>query len=432
MATGLSVGFPAYSYSRISGANDRINIAVAGLNGRGLTHLLSALKLSNAAQVVALCDVDSGVYERLASRLKGYGVGQDSRFSRLPRYTDFRVLMESPDVDLVTIATPDHWHALMAIMAMEAGKHVMVEKPCSHNPKEGEWMVEVQKRTRKKLQVFNQQRSASTSKAMVEMIRSGEIGEPYYARAWYADSRKSIGTGEETAVPAWLNWELWQGPAPRRPFRDNVVHYNWHWKRHWGTGEVNHSGIHELDICRWALGVDFPSTVTSTGGKFHFDDDWEFFDTQVVNFQFPRNRMISWEGRSCNSMQVYNRSRGVIVHGTKGTAILDRQGVELYDANNNQIIVLKERSGAASPNVLGVGGLDDLHMKNLLDAIREDKPLNSPIDEGHKSALLGHLANMAQISDSNIELDSLNGRPLDTSAMKHWGREYEPGWKPQI
>ncbi len=427
-AAGLAVGFSAKSYGNIMGANDRINLAVAGLNSRGNAHVSAAKVMGNKARVVALCDVDERVFKKVQERF------QDYLDTNIKTYADVRVLLENNDIDALTIATPDHWHAPMAIMAMNAGKHVLLEKPCCHNPQEGEWLIETQKKTGMKLQVGNQQRSAPSSKQMVEEIKNGVIGEVSYGKAWYANTRGTIGKGKPEAVPEWLDWELWQGPAPRKEYKDNLVHYNWHWFWHWGTGEINNNGLHEMDICRWALGVDLPYHVTSSGGRFHYSDDWEFYDTQIASFSFEGQKMITWEGRSCNGHPFNNRSRGVSLHGDKGTIIADRTGYEIFNKEGKQVRVKKEEEANAkgAQDLVGIGGLDNYHMLNFLQAIQRDEALNSPISEAHKSTLLCHLGNMAQKEQTALKVDTANGKPQHEKALNMWSREYEPGWKPVI
>ncbi len=425
-AAGLAIPFTASSYARILGANERINMAVAGLNGRGRAHLSAARNFKKQMQVVGLCDVDSRTFAKV---FKGFSdfVSKDAK-----TYADIRKLLENQDVDVLTVATPDHWHAPMGIMGMQAGKHVFLEKPCSHNPREGEWLIEVQKKTGKVLQIGNQQRSSPTSQSVIRDIREGIIGEPYYAKAWYANTRGPIGVGKKAAAPDWLDWELWQGPAPRTEFKDNYVHYNWHWFWRWGTGEISNNGLHEMDICRWALGVDLPNEVSSSGGRYSFDDDWEFYDSQIASFQFEGGKMLHWEGRSCNGLQFYDRGRGSSIHGTLGSVILDRNGYEVYDKSNKLIKKENERAASATLDTVGVGGLDNYHMLNFIKAIKEGEKLNSPIEEAHKSTLLCHLGNMAQKFGRTLKVDTKTGKPKDEEAMSLWSREYAKGWKPTV
>src|SRR6202021_251852 len=246
-AAGLAVGPTAKSYGQILGSNDRLNFAVIGLNGRGYAHL-SALKANTkSGRISHVCDVDSNILKKFADAVQ--------RETGEPPATekDFRAILEQKDVDAITIATPDHWHTPMAIAGLQAGKHVYVEKPCSHHPPEGALLVEAQKKYGKLVQMGTQQRSSPHTIEIIEKIHGGLIGRAYYAKAWYSNTRKSIGTGKPAPVRAQLDWELWQGPAPRRPYTDNVQPYNWHWFRIYGTGESLNNGTHEVDVCRWAL-----------------------------------------------------------------------------------------------------------------------------------------------------------------------------------
>lgn len=417
----------AASYSRVMGANDRIQLGVAGIRSRGKVLWESAVaEAGSSIAIHTLCDVDSRELEAASPAVRGL-TGDKPRQER-----DFRRLLESKDIDAVLIATPDHTHAPFAIMALEAGKHVYVEKPCSHNPREGELLVEAAQKFDRRVQMGNQQRSAPTSMEAIDDIRGGAIGRPYLGKAWYSNRRGSIGTGKATAVPEWLDWNLWQGPAPRRDFRDNVVHYNWHWFRHWGTGEINNNALHELDICRWALDVGLPSRVASSGGRYHFDDDWEFYDTQIANFEYD-NALITWEGRSCNPFEIYERGRGATIHGTEGTALIDRNGYVLFDNSGALIKQVNERAESLTTDIQGGGALDRYHLANFFGAIRDGDALRSPIDEGATSTLMCHLGNIAQDVGRPLQLDSATGRIRDdTEAMRMWRREYEPGWEPVV
>jgi predicted dehydrogenase len=406
-------------------ASDHITAAVMGVNSRG--NELAKAFVRAGAEVTYVCDVDSRAVEQTAADVAAMQ-------ERSPRgVTDFRRALDDPSLDALVIAAPDHWHAPATLLALQAGKHVYVEKPCGHNPREGELLVEAQRRYGRVVQMGNQQRSAPESIDVIQRIRDGVIGRPYYGRAWYGNTRGTIGRGVPAPVPDWLDYDLWQGPAPRTPFRDNVVHYNWHWFWVWGTGEICNNGTHEIDVCRWALGVDFPSKVTSAGGRYHFDDDWECPDTQIASFEFDSGATITWEGRSCNGRPVENRGRGASIHGTEGTAIIDRSGYVIYDNENNEIARRIRGETVDALDTRGGGSLTDLHIANFLDAIRGEATPTAPIDEGHKSQLLCHLGNIAQRTEGSLRCDPHTGRILgNDEARALWSREYEPGWEAKV
>ncbi|MEO1448338.1 MAG: Gfo/Idh/MocA family oxidoreductase [Bacteroidota bacterium] len=425
VGASLPLVLSANSYASILGANDRLNVAVVGVNGRGKA-LLQAASLLENTRITHICDVDSRALE------SGLKLAQEKTGKAAKGIKDYRKLLENKNLDAVLIATPDFWHAPMAIMAARAGKHVYVEKPCSHNPHEGELLIKTQLDTNRVIQMGNQQRSARTSMEAIQMIREGVIGRAYYGKSWYANTRGPIGRGKVADVPKWLDYELWQGPVPRRPFKDNLIHYNWHWFWHYGTGETCNNATHELDICRWALDVDYPTRVTSSGGRYHYDDDWEFYDTQNVSFEYGGGKTITWEGLSCNGLSRYNRGRGAIIQGTEGSILLDRNGYIHYDKKGKVIKEVKEKVKSATTDTVGAGGLDGYHMQNFADAIRKGVQQRSPIDEGHKSVLMCHLGNIAQRMETSLRLDPTNGHILDNpAAMRLWSREYEPGWEPK-
>ena len=406
--------------------NEKIIVAIMGLNSRGEVHLQNFAVAPNV-EVAYVCDVDQHVLAK--------GVEMVARLqTRRPKaISDFRRALEDKEVDALVIATPDHWHAPAAILALAAGKHVYVEKPCGHNPREGELLVAAQHRSGKVVQMGNQQRSAPRSIEAIAAIHDGAIGRPYLARAWYANTRGTIGTGKPAAVPQGLDYELWQGPAPRTPYRDNVIHYNWHWFARWGTGEICNNGTHEIDICRWALGTGYPLKTTASGGRYAFEDDWEFPDTQEVSFEFEGRKTIVWQGQSCNGFTPNGKGRGSTIHGTEGSAFIDRNGYTLYDMKNK---VVKESYGDETASALDPKAPDrltGLHIANFLDAVRTGATLHSPIDEGHKSVLLCHLGNIAQRLGGPVLTDPANGQPAgNEDARALWSREYAPGWQPAV
>ncbi len=426
-STGLTLaGLRSKSFGSVLGANDKVNFAVVGLHGRGKAHV-KAIAAANNTSIGYVCDVDSRVLDKAVNMVKEI-TGKKPKAIK-----DYRKLIEQDDLDAVAIATPEHWHAPMTIMGVQAGKHVYIEKPCSHSPHEGELLVEAMKKYKPVIQMGDQQRSSPLTQQGIQDIKDGLIGECYFGKAWYSNRRGSIGHGTVVPVPDWLDWELWQGPAPREKYRDNVVHYNWHWFWNWGTGEINNNGIHELDICRWALGVEYPVKVNSTGGRYHFNDDWQFYDTQIASFEFSEDKMITWEGKSCNPFQYHDRGRGATIHGTKGTILLDRNSYIAWDMDGNVIKDLKAEEKGDTINTIGAGPLDVKHFNNMLDAIRTGAKLNAPIDESVISNLYCHLGNISQEVGRTLYLDKNTGRIIgDGQAMQMWTREYEPGWELEV
>ena len=406
--------------------SDKILVAVMGVNSRG-HELARSFAAQPNSEVLYVCDVDSRAVEKTSAAVA------EIQGKQPKGVVDFREALDDGELDALAIAAPDHWHAPASILALKAGKHVYVEKPCGHNPREGELLVEAQKKYDRVVQMGSQQRSGPATIEVIDFIRDGGIGRAYLARTWYANARGPIGHGNPEAVPEWLDYELWQGPAPHTPYRDNVIHYNWHWFWQWGTGESCNNGTHEIDIARWALGVEYPTRVQSSGGRYHFDDDWEFYDTQLISYDFEDEKTITWEGRSCNPYPVVGRGRGTSIHGTEGTIILDRNGFEIFDMDNNLIRKVDSGEDEATMDTRGGGNLTDRHIANFLGAIRDDAALTAPIDEGHKSVLLCHLGNIAQATGQTVYLDPRDGRIVgNPQAMTMWSREYEPGWEPTV
>lgn len=434
-AVAGATAFSASSYARILGANDRINMGFMGTNSRGAAVLESFVASGGKGiNITHNCDVDSRVLAKTAAAIKGFG------FDEPKSDKDIRKILEDKDMDALYIAAPDHWHAPAGIMALEAGKHVYVEKPLSHNPLEGELFIAAQKKYGKVVQMGNQQRSSLETAGLKELIDAGELGNVYRAETWYANRRGSIGNGKVAPVPDWLDWDLWQGPAPRVDYQDNgmgdksaFVHYNWHWHWHWGTAELCNNAAHELDVARWLLDVAMPEKVSVEGGRHFFtDDDWEMYDTIDAQYKFADGKSISWSGQSRNKAERWGRSRGTIVYGSKGHAIVDRGGFELYNRDGKMIkeVVIGGNAATSSSDLAGGGSLTDNHTKNFLDTIRGTaKKQSSPVEEGHISTMLCHLGNIAYRSGEDVIMDTKTGKAKNDAAKKLWGRTYEKGWE---
>ena len=425
---GVLPGFSASSYRNIIGANEKIIVASMGVNSRGLA-VAKNFASQKACEVLHVCDVDTRAAEVCINAVEKI---QQKKPIATP---DFRKALEDKNVDVLIVTAPDHWHAPAAILACSAGKHVYLEKPCSHNPNEGELLVKAANKYKRVLQMGNQRRSWPNVHAAINELHAGVIGRPYFAKTWYTNNRPSIGIGKETAVPAWLNYDLWQGPAPRKPFHDNVIHYNWHWFWHWGTGEALNNGTHMVDLARWGLGVEYPTTVSSSGGRYCYQDDWETPDTQVINLTFGNKAMISWEGRSCNGKQVEANSVGVIFYAEKGSLLIESgNAYKIFDLKNKLVKEIKNDRVVDASNLSDPAQeLDALHIQNFFDGIKKGTPVISDILGGHQSTLLVQLGNISQRTGRTLQIDPTNGHILnDKDALKYWSREYQPGWEPKI
>ncbi|MEM9858797.1 MAG: Gfo/Idh/MocA family oxidoreductase [Bacteroidota bacterium] len=421
---GLGFAMSASSYRSVLGANDRITMCFMGL-GRRVGGYYSVLPKAFNTRLSYLCDVKGSqvlqAQKSIANQID-YEVKVDE---------DIRKILEDKKLDLVFIATPDHWHAPATIMALDAGKHVFVEKPCAHNPREAEIMVARQQETGLHVQMGNQQRSSQHTIQIIGEIQNGIIGKPYKAVAIYNNQRGPVPNQVKQAPPEDLNWDLFQGPAPRQPYYHNIWDYNWHWYGwKWGTAEAGNNAVHELDIARWALGVDFPTTVFTDASKQHYiDDGWEMYDTMQATFQFEGNKSIVWDGKSRNGYNTYGAGRGTLIYGTEGTVFVDRAKFMVYDRQGK---VVKESTTVSNESGLALGGggsATTRHIANLLETIRGKETLNAPIEDASKSNHLALLANIAYRVKKPISLNSTNGKSTDAEVNKLWSRTYEKGWE---
>jgi predicted dehydrogenase len=422
------VAFPAASYRCIVGANERLTVALVGAGRRFPGYLEAMAKNKDNVTVAYIADVMKSRRENGAKRFQEQ-VGYDPKL-----LNDFRKALDDKKVDAMFFAIPDHWHGPATWMALEAGKHVYVEKPLTHNPRESEVLLEYLKRYPKVVQMGNQQRSSPESKTIIQEIHQGVIGKPYLAVAFYTNARGRVKNPVPADPPAGLDWDLFQGPAPHGQYVDNVFDYNWHWYGwEFGTAETGNNATHELDIARWALQVDYPQEVEVVAGKYHFvDDGWTMYDTMDATFRFANGATIKWDGKSRNGYSTYGSGRGTIIYGSEGTVYVDRGGYRLYDRKGKPVRDSKSALKESGTALGGGGGLTTLHIGNFFDAIRGKAKLDSPIDEGGKSTLLCHLANIAYRTGKRLEIDTSNGHIKDAKAMKLWGRTYEPGWEPKV
>jgi predicted dehydrogenase len=384
----------------------KLRVAVAGMGGRGTSHAIELARLPDV-EVAYVCDPDEKRAAAAAAAVEKRG------FTAPKTARDFRALLDDRSIDGLSVATPNHWHAPAALLAMSAGKHVYLEKPCSHNAREGELLVEAARKHKRVVQHGTQRRSWPAIREAMQRLRSGELGAVRSARAYYFNARPSIGKGMAGPVPAGLDWSLWQGPAPEREFRTNFVHYNWHWFWHWGGGELANNGVHMLDLCRWGCGVDTPKHAASAGEKLGFpEDDQETPDTNTVTLDFGAST-ITWECRSWMNRTPLDPKHDVAFFCEKGTLLIAGNGYTIHDMKGVEV-------------AKGTGSGDDkLHFQNWVDAIRDGARLNCEIEEGHKSTLLCHLGNIAWRNRKTVA-------PGDDTSKLHWSREYRPGWEPKV
>ncbi len=409
-AATAAVTGPNLLLGQAKGANSRFRVGVMGL-GRGRAHIKAYLDVPNT-EIAYLCDVDSNRLVTGASTMEG-------KQEKAPeKVSDFRRILEDPDIDAISIAAPNFWHAPAAILACQAGKHVYVEKPGSYSAHEAFRLVEVAKETNRQVMMGNQRRSYPGTKLGIEKLRAGAIGDLLYARCFYNASRQSIGKGQPAQPPAELDWLMWQGPVPDAPYKDNLVPYNWHWHWLYGGGELANNGPHGLDIARWALGVDYPQRVTCAGGRYHFDDDQETPDTTLAVYDFGKAG-ISWDGASCHPRKPES-SPFVTVYGSEGKLDFNSAaGWTIYDKDGKEVEKHTEPPG------------DVPHFTNFADAIREGKPLNQTIADAQTSTLLCHYGNIAYRAGGAVTIDPKAGRLADgqPEAEKYWAREaYREGW----
>ena len=416
--------------NRWKGANDRVNVAVIGIHGMGQSHIREYQKLKNV-EVTALCDVDENLF---AERVKNHFTDKNLKEPKI--YTDLRKLYEDPDVDAVSIATPNHWHALAAIWAIQAGKHVSVEKPCCHNIFEGQKLVEAARKYDVIVQDGAEQRSNPCAISMADYLHSGKMGEVYMAKGLCYKWRDTIGKTPNEAVPPGVHYDLWLGPAPKQAFSKNRFHYNWHWNYDYGNGDMGNQGVHEMDIARWGLGVKLPTRISAIGGHLMFDDDQQTPNDLMTVYEFPnpdgggdKKKILQFEVRHWITNRELANKKVVEASNTYKTSSANEVGNLFFGSkgymsktvNEWQVFEGKERNPGASGE-----GLDN-HYQNFIHAIRHnDQSLaKADIEEGFYSCALIHLGNISYRLGRSLEFDPKTMKfKNDQEANRMLTREY--------
>ncbi len=380
---------PVILPSAARGANEKVRVAVLGVNGRGTDHIAGYQRLTDFAEVTTLCDPDLVVANKRADEF-------EKKYGRRPKVVqDLRKVMDDKEIDVVSIATPNHWHALAAIWGCQAGKDVYVEKPGSHNIYEGRKMVEAAAKYNRIVQHGVQLRSSAAIQEAIQHLRKGTIGKVYMARGLVFRSRPSIGKKGTEPVPQGLDYDLWTGPAPKREFTRDLVHYNWHWHWDYGNGDVGNQGIHETDLCLWGLDVGLPETVTAMGGKFLWDDAKETPEVLTTLFHYPKQqRLIQFEVRPWHTNLEDGAGVGNIFYGSEGYMVV--KGYDTYE-----IFLGAKRE----PGPSGKAGGD--HYGNFINAVRARNKslLNGPVETAHTSSALAHLGNIAYRTGRVLQFD---------------------------
>ncbi|MFV2068293.1 MAG: Gfo/Idh/MocA family protein [Pirellulales bacterium] len=405
--------------ARAATAAERLVVGVIGTGGMGSHHVRQLVANKNV-DVAILCDVDQ--------RRLGKAVRHVEEAGRpAPRAVgDLRRVLDDPHVDAVLIATPDHWHGPASILALDAGKHVYVEKPCCHNIREGRLMADAAERTGKVLQVGTQSRSTDCVREAMARVHAGEIGEVMVAKAWNCQRRGSIGKTKPSQPPKELDFDAWVGPAPMVPYRSNLLPSIWRWWYAFGCGDIGNDGVHDIDVALWGLqATEHPSTVSCHGGKYVFDDDQQFPDTQyaVCEYDAPgapsgRKRQFIFEQRIWSPYTLDGYSNGAAFYGTQGVMIVGHTvGWRLYGPGDK---LIAERKGHADLTA---------HHRNFFDVVRgRANNLNAPIMAGHRAATIVHLANIAARRGHTIHFDPATETIRDDpQAASMVGRTYRAG-----
>jgi len=414
-----------------AGANNRVRLAVVGIHGMGQSHIAAYNALPNV-EVAALCDVDENLFPEVIAK----------HFTKKNRpapktYTDIRKMVEDKEIDGMSVVTPNHWHTLASIYGIQAGKHVSVEKPCCHNFYEGRKLVEASKKYRVLVQDGAEQRSNPCSQTMAQFLHEGGLGEVYMAKGMCYKWRKTIGHFEDEPVPKGVHYDLWQGPAPARPFNKNRFHYEWHWNWDYGNGDMGNQGVHEMDIARWGLGVKLPTKVSAMGGHVMFNDDQQTPNVMLAMFEFPnpdgggdKKKLLQfevrhWVSNSEDLMWIKKSDTGgymaTSAGNTVGNLFFGSKGYMAKSVNEWRTFMGEKREAGPTGKDLGN------HYEVFVNAIRDPKPetFNQSIQEGFYSCALIHLGNISYRLGRSLEFDPTTMTfPHDKEANAMLTREY--------
>ncbi len=385
-ATDKSARRPVFVTTPRRGPNEEIRVACMGFHGQGQHHIRVHANTKHV-RVVTLCDVDENQWP------VGLKIVEEAKAPKPKTEFDIGNVLDDKNVDCVSIATPNHWHALATIWACQAGKDVYVEKPSSHNIFEGRKAIEAARRYKRIVQHGTQSRSGGAVREAMKLLHQGVIGEVYMARALCYKNRDSIGFHEdEDTPPPGVHYDIWLGPAPKRKFNRNRFLYQWHWNWDYGNGDIGNQGVHQMDVARWGLNKKLPIKVSSMGGRYTYQDQGQTPNTQVTTFQYEDGTMLVFEVRGRQTNDEWGVGIGNLFYGSKGYLAIRGNGFET------------RINGEPGPKGEG-GGVDHIH--NFHEAVRSRQvcDLNAYIEEGHYSSALCHLANISYRLGRSLEFD---------------------------
>ncbi len=410
LGLGLTLGRPV----KASAVGDKIRVACIGVRGRGNSVMQSFAAEPDCA-VTHICDVNETTLRQRGEEMK-------QKTGLMPALLkDYRTLLDDPSVDVFMVATPDHWHALATIHGCLAGKDVYVEKPASHNILEGKTAVAAAHKHGRIVQVGTQIRSAPFLREARDYVERGEMGRVIFGKAWETDRNGEVHLPADGTPPAELDYDLWQGPAPERPYNGAIVGGAWRWLFDYGTGDLGNDGVHRIDYCRYVMGLEtMPETICSTGGKLFFEDDQEWPDTLIVNYEYP-GKIVQYEMRLWSRPRLFEMTEGAAIYGENGWMLVTNNGWKAFDAAGK---LVKEVTGSAPET-------QQAHIRNFLDAVRsrDCKSLNQEIQSGHISSAMCHAGNISWRVGKKLHFDPSTETFDDAEANRYIGREHRKGFE---
>ena len=414
-SAALGLSLTAGLSGKAFAANDKISVACIGVRGRGNSVMHSFAAEPDCA-VTHICDVYEPTRVQRGAEMK-------AKTGLMPKLvSDYRTLADDKSVDVYMVATPDHWHAMLTIAGCLAGKDVYVEKPASHNILEGKTAVATARKHGRMVQLGTQIRSAPFLREAAEYVKSGAMGKVIYGKAWETSRNAEVHLAPDSDPPPGLDYELWLGPAPYRPYNRSIVGGAWRWLFDYGTGDLGNDGVHRIDYCRYVMGLDgMPQAVCCSGGKFFFvDDDQQWADTMIINYEYP-GKVLQYEMRLWSKPLLFGAGEGAVVYGENGWLLLTNTSWKAYDAAG-KLVKQGETSGAQAQQA---------HIRNFLDAVRSRKreSLNQEIYSGHVSTVMCHAGNISWRTGKKLQLDARTETFDDPVANQYVGRKHRKGFE---